>query len=96
MICRLTGMEVANASMYDNSSALAEAAIMASRIKKKSRILISKAVHPQHKEVVMTYTDANSLELVEVDYEGGTTKLPDAKDFSAILVQNPNFFGNIF
>lgn len=95
MVCRLTGMDVANASMYDNSSALAEAAIMATRIKKKSRILISKAVHPQHKEVVKTYTDANSLELAEVNFENGITKVPNEKDFAAIIVQSPNFFGCI-
>ena len=95
MVCRLTGMDVANASMYDNSSALAEAAIMATRIKKRNRILISKAVHPQHKEVVKTYTDANSLELLEVNFENGATKIHIEKDFAAIIVQNPNFFGCI-
>src|SRR3989338_1909144 len=95
MICKLTGMDVANASMYDNSSALAEAAIMAARIKKRNKILISKAVHPEHREVVKTYANANSLELIEMDYENGTTVLPDEKDFSAVLIQNPNFFGSI-
>ena len=93
MVCKLTRMDVANASMYDNSSALAEAAIMATRIKKKNRILISKAVHPEHREVVKTYTDANNLELVEADFENGVTKAPNGRDFAAIIVQNPNFFG---
>ena len=95
MVCRLTGMDVANASMYDNSSALAEAAIMAARITKKSKILISKAVHPEHRQVVKTYTDANSLELIGVNFENGATKIPTEKDFAAIIVQNPNFFGCI-
>ncbi|MEK6949893.1 MAG: aminomethyl-transferring glycine dehydrogenase subunit GcvPA, partial [Nanoarchaeota archaeon] len=95
MICKLTGMDVTNASMYDNSSALAEAAIMATRIKRKNRILISKAVHPEHREVVKTYTDANSLELLEVNFENGITKIPTEKEFDAIIVQNPNFFGCI-
>ncbi len=95
MVCKLTGMDVANASMYDNSSALAEAAIMSTRIKRKSRILISKAVHPQHKEVVKTYTDANSLELIDVNFENGATKISNEKNFAAIIVQNPNFFGCI-
>lgn len=95
MICKLTGMDVANASMYDNSSALAEAALMASRIKKKNRILISKTVHPQHREVVKTYADANSLELIELDFNDRGITQPVGKDFAAILVQNPNFFGNI-
>ena len=95
MVCKLTGMDVANASMYDNSSALAEAAIMSTRIKKKNRILISKAVHPEHREVVKTYTNANNLELAEVNFENGITKVLNEKDFSAIIVQNPNFFGCI-
>src|SRR3989344_255622 len=95
MVCKLTGMDVANASMYDNSSALAEAAIMSTRIKKRNRILISKAVHPEHREVVKTYTDANSLELLEVNFENGATKIPTEKEFAAIIVQSPNFFGCI-
>ncbi|MEK6949970.1 MAG: aminomethyl-transferring glycine dehydrogenase subunit GcvPA, partial [Nanoarchaeota archaeon] len=95
MICKLTGMDVTNASMYDNSSALAEAAIMATRIKRKNRILISKAVHPEHREVVKTYTDANNLELLEVNFENGITKVPNERNFAAIIVQNPNFFGCI-
>lgn len=95
MVCKLTGMDVANASMYDNSSALAESAIMATRIKKKNRILISKAAHPEHRQVVKTYTDANSLELVEADFEDGITKIMDGGDFAAIIIQNPNFFGCI-
>ena len=95
MVCKLTGMDVANASMYDNSSALAEAAIMATRIKRKNKILISKAVHPEHREVVKTYTDANSLELIEVHFENGVTAIQNEKDFASIIVQNPNFFGCI-
>ena len=95
MVCKLTGMDVANASMYDNSSALAEAAIMATRIKKKNGILISKAVHPEHREVVKTYTDANNLELVEANFGNDITKVLSDKDFAAIIVQNPNFFGCI-
>lgn len=98
MICNLTGMDVANASMYDNSSALAEAAIMACRIKNKNKILISRAVHPEHREVVRTYLNANSIDLIEVDCENGTTQLEqlgDYNDFAAILVQQPNFFGII-
>ncbi len=95
MICNLTGMDVANASMYDNSSALAEAAIMATRIKNRKKIFISKAVHPEHIEVVRTYANANSIDLVEIDLDNGITNIPDEKDFAAIIVQNPNFFGCI-
>jgi glycine dehydrogenase subunit 1 len=95
MICTLTGMDVTNASMYDNSSALAEAAIMACRIKNKRKILISRAVHPEHREVVKTYLSANSIELVETGLEDGKTDLSsaDADDFAGVLVQQPNFFG---
>lgn len=98
MICSLTGMDVANASMYDNSSALAEAAIMACRIKKKNRILLSKSIHPEHREVVKTYANANSIEVVEIGYEDGITPVNSAGNaggFAAVLVQNPNFFGCI-
>ncbi|MBI2654103.1 aminomethyl-transferring glycine dehydrogenase subunit GcvPA [Candidatus Woesearchaeota archaeon] len=95
IICNLTGMDAANASMYDNSSALAEAAIMACRIKNKNKILISRAVHPEHREVVKTYTNANSIELIEVGCSNGTTEIGEHKDFAAILVQQPNFFGLI-
>ncbi len=95
MICNLTGMDVANASMYDNSSALAEAAIMAARIKGKKKILISGAVHPEHIEVVRTYTNANSINMVEIDLDNGATNIPDEKDFAAVLIQSPNFFGCI-
>lgn len=95
MVCSLTGVDVANASMYDNSSALAEAAIMACRIKGKRKILISKAVHPEHREVVKTYTGANSLELAELGFENGRTQIEGHEDFAAVLVQSPNFFGVI-
>ena len=95
MICSLTGMDLANASMYDNSSALAEAALMACRITGKKKVLISKAVHPEHREVVKTYTDANSIKLCEADFENGKTIVPEENDFAAILIQSPNFFGAI-
>ena len=95
MICSLTGMDLANSSMYDNSSALAEAALMACRITGKKKILISKAIHPEHIEVVKTYTNANSIELLEVDFENGKTIIPKENDFAAVLIQSPNFFGAI-
>jgi len=101
MVCSLTGMDVANASMYDNSSALAEAAIMSCRIKGKKRVLVAKAIHPEHREVVKTYLKANSIELAEIGHENLLTKINGINksnsfgDFSAVLVQNPNFFGSI-
>ena len=95
MIANLTGMQVANASMYDNSSALAEAALMAVRITKKEKILISNATHPEHKQVVETYLHANNLQLQEVPLNEGTTQIPDLEGAAAIIIQQPNFLGSI-
>jgi len=95
MIANLTGMQVANASMYDNSSALAEAALMAVRITKKEKILISNATHPEHKHVVETYLRANNLQLQEVPLTEGTTQIPDLEGAAAIIIQQPNFLGSI-
>jgi len=102
MICELTGMDVANASMYDGASALAEAALMAIAAKRRRRteIVISAAVNPQSKEVVSTYCRANDLTLTEVDFKAGSTA-PEtlaetvSEETAAVLVQNPNFFGQL-
>ena len=102
MICELTGMDVANASMYDGASALAEAALMAIAAKRRRRteIVISAAVNPQSKEVVSTYCRANDLTLTEVDFKAGSTALETlaetvSEETAAVLVQNPNFFGQL-
>jgi glycine dehydrogenase subunit 1 len=91
---------VANASMYDGASALAEAALMTIRITKRDEIIISAAVNPQYKEVVKTYANANSLKLKEIDFDDGVTDLNRLKNeindnTAAVLIQNPNFFGCI-
>jgi glycine dehydrogenase subunit 1 len=99
MICRLTGLDIANASLYDGSSALAEAMMMAVHTNSRKTVLISRTVHPHYRRVVKTYADANSLSLVEVDYDdSGRTdfqKLNGLLDetVSAVIVQSPNFFG---
>ncbi len=99
-VCMLTGMDVANASMYDGASALAEAVLMARRIRKKAKkIFVSKAVHPEYRETVKTYTSDLDIEIVEIpfDEEGKTdlkwleSKMDD--DTAAVAVQYPNFFG---
>jgi glycine dehydrogenase subunit 1 len=102
MICLLTGMDVANASMYDGASALAEAVLMAKRINKKGqKVYLSKAVHPEYREVVKTYTNDLDIEIIEIPYdEGGKTDLKwlaENMDDTpvAIAVQYPNFFGII-
>ncbi|MBW2975120.1 aminomethyl-transferring glycine dehydrogenase subunit GcvPA [Candidatus Woesearchaeota archaeon] len=100
MICSLTGMDVANASMYDGASALAESCIMASNITRKRKILISRAVHPHYREVVQTYCKAHGFSLSEVDIKEGVTSIDKLKesisdDTAAFLVQSPNFLGCI-
>mgnify|MGYP000927926246 CR=1 FL=1 len=97
MICSLTGMDVSNASMYDGASAMAEAGIMAAKIKSKGRLLVSRSVHPEYRRVLKTYTAGIGVEITEVDIEGGTTDMDDLKlkikDGDALIVQNPDFFG---
>jgi glycine dehydrogenase subunit 1 len=102
LMCQLTAMEVSNASMYDGASSLAEGALMAHRITGRRKILLSKAVHPEYRTVMETYIDPDQQEIIEVPYlkkEGRTdmTVLSDLlnEDVSAVIVQNPNFFGVI-
>ncbi len=100
MICNLTGMDVANASMYDGASALAESCIMAVNITKRREILISKAIHPDYRQVVNTYCEAHGFLLVEVGFSDGVTSINELKEkisdkTAAFLVQSPNFFGCI-
>ena len=104
LVCQLTGMEVANASMYDGSTALAEAALMAVRLtrSRRTRLLISQAIHPEYREVVRTYTRGMDLELVPVPFDRrtGTTDLSTVRaaldeNTAGLLVQYPNFFGQI-
>ena len=73
MICRLTGMDVSNASMYDGATALAEAALMAVRSTGRDRVLVSRGVHPQYREVLKTYAANAGIEIVEIGISCGTT-----------------------
>ena len=97
MVCQLTGMEVANASMYDGSTAVAEAALMAERVTRRSRVVVSGALHPEYLRVTETYVAHAGIELVRagLDDETGRTSLADALDdqVAAVVVQSPNFFG---
>ncbi len=100
LICELTGMDVANASMYDGASALAEAMIMAFHITGREEIIISKTIHPEYREVVKTYAQAKDLKIIEVGYENGITFLEElnkkvSDKTAAVLIQNPNFFGSL-
>jgi glycine dehydrogenase subunit 1 len=101
LVCQLTGMDLANASMYDGSTALAEAVLMAERVTRRSKVISSAAVHPQYLEVVKTYVQhaGIDLELADFDEKTGLTgaALAEAVDdrTAAHVVQSPNFFGCI-
>ncbi|MBE2939367.1 aminomethyl-transferring glycine dehydrogenase subunit GcvPA [Anoxybacillus flavithermus] len=100
MICELTGMDVANSSMYDGGTALAEAALLSAAHTKKKKVLLSSAVHPEYRDVVKTYAKGPRLEVVEIPYKNGVTDV-DAlqkemnEDVACVIVQYPNFFGQI-
>lgn len=102
MVCQLTGMDVANASMYDGSSSVPEAALMAMRITGRDKVLVSRALHPEYRQVLDTYLDAQGLPSVEFDYdrETGASDLGKLEELlddqtAAVIVQSPNFFGVI-
>lgn len=90
MICRLTGMDVSNASVYDGATACAEALSMAVRLKKKSKVLVSDKLNPEYKQVIKTYMWAANIEL-----DWFETLPENTADYSAVLIQNPNFFGEV-
>ncbi len=100
MICQLTGMDVANASMYDGSTAVPEAAMMAVRVTGRSRVLVSRVVHPEYREVLQTYAKHQGMPVEEFGYnaESGQIDLQDLEsklddDTAAVILQSPNFFG---
>ncbi|OEU58333.1 MAG: glycine dehydrogenase (aminomethyl-transferring) [Desulfobulbaceae bacterium S3730MH12] len=98
LTARLLGVDVANASMYDGASALAEALLMGLRVgKKKKRVAMSAAIHPHFREVVRTYFHPTEFEIVELPFlENGRTdfaSLSNGDDFAAVALQSPNFFG---
>ncbi|KJS29034.1 MAG: glycine dehydrogenase [Desulfatitalea sp. BRH_c12] len=99
LVCRLLGMEAANASMYDGASALAEALLMAIRITKRTRVAVSGAIHPLYRQVVETYLRPTGFEIVPLPYtaDGRTdlAALGDLDTLAAVAVQSPNFFGCI-
>ncbi len=100
MLCRLTGMEVSNASMYDGATSLAEAVLMSVRSNNRGRVLMSESVNPHYRDVLKTYAWANGLNLKEFPSEGGCCRAEALEceldaDTSAVVVQSPNFFGCI-
>jgi len=95
----LLGMDVANASMYDGASALAEALLMAIRITRRKKVAVSRLIHPFYRRVVQTYLSAPGYEVLELPYlENGTTDLSglnNLEELAAVAIQSPNFFGCI-
>ncbi len=99
LIARLLGMDVANASMYDGASGLAEALLMAVRVTKRKKVALSAAVHPLYRRVVKTYFAASGYDVVELPYgDDGRTDLSSLArldGLAGVAVQSPNFFGCI-
>lgn len=101
LVCQLTGMEIANASMYDGSTAMAEAVLMAERVTRRSKVIVSSAIHPQYLEVAHTYVQHAGIDLQRAEFDPDSGQTPrtafDAIDdqTAAIVVQSPNFFGCI-
>ena len=99
LVTRLLGMDVANASMYDGASGLAEALLMAIRVSHRNKVAVSKAIHPNYRQVVNTYFKPTGYEIIELPYRpdgrSDLAALSEISDLAAIAVQSPNFFGCI-
>ncbi|MEA4900079.1 aminomethyl-transferring glycine dehydrogenase subunit GcvPA [Desulfitobacterium sp.] len=100
LVCELTGMDAANASMYDGASALAEAALMSCDATRRKKVLVPTTIHPEYREVLQTYLPPRGVEIIEVPSKDGVVdpeileKVLD-KDIAGVLLQSPNFFGAI-
>lgn len=90
MIARLTGMDIANATVYDGATACAEAILMAVRIKKLNKVLISDKINPEYLDVIKTYTWANGIDIDIFDEMPSNTS-----EYACVLIQTPNFYGEI-
>ena len=100
LICELTGMDVANASMYDGASAAAEAALISHSSNRKKEIVISDSLHPAYKRVLKTYCSGLDLKIITCSAENGQVQPSDLKknlssDTSCVILQSPNFYGVI-
>ena len=99
MICGLTGCDVANASMYDGASATAEAALMAMRATRRSKLVVAAGLHPHYREVMRTYLAGLRAEIVEAPLAGDGRTAPLAEHIDAatacVVLQQPNFLGAI-
>src|SRR6202165_4002767 len=101
MICELTGMEVANASMYDGSTAAAEAVMMAVRLTGRRSVVVARSVHPEYREVLATYATHQGMPLSVASFtDDGRVNLKELEksitpETACVLIQSPNFFGTI-
>src|SRR6201988_3249529 len=101
MICELTGMEVANASMYDGSTAAAEAAMMALRVTGRNSVVVARSLHPEYREVLATYAHHQGMPLATIGHaDSGRVDLKELErtitpETAGVLIQSPNFFGTI-
>jgi glycine dehydrogenase subunit 1 len=101
MIAHLTGTEIANASMYDGASAMAEAAVLCAKMSNRNKIIVARSVHPEYRQVLKTYSWANGYTVIELPYttsgQVDLNALQNALDdqVAAVLLQSPNFFGVI-
>lgn len=90
MICRLTGMDISNATVYDGGTACAESILMACRISKKYKVCILNSINPEYKQVIETYTYSQHIKVDWVD------EIPsDTKEYACVLVQTPDYYGEI-
>lgn len=101
LICQLTGMDIANASLYDGASGAAEAVLMAHRLKGKSKIVMARTIHPQYREVIRTYVRSLGTVAEEIGYtDSGAVDVDDLlanldEETFAVVCQSPNFLGII-
>src|SRR5712672_1902992 len=99
LMCQLTGQEVANASMWDGSTATTEAVLMAERITGRQRVLVARSLHPEYRDVLKTYAKNSGLRVEEIPFTANGTVDANAlqaavkDDVAAVVVQSPNFFG---
>ncbi|SES83247.1 glycine dehydrogenase (decarboxylating) alpha subunit [Oceanobacillus limi] len=100
MISELTGMPIANSSMYDGGTSLAEAVNLSAAQTKRKKILVSKTVHPESRAVIKSYAKGPNLDIVEIDHKNGVTDLEHLEsqldeNTASVVIQYPNFFGQV-
>ncbi|WP_064091563.1 aminomethyl-transferring glycine dehydrogenase subunit GcvPA [Rossellomorea aquimaris] len=100
MICELTGMDVANSSMYDGGTSLAEAAMLSAGQTRRKKVLVSSTVHPESRDVLRSYAKGQYIDVVEIPHTNGVTDVEELKklmsdEIAAVIVQYPNFYGRV-